>query len=217
MLNGAKVIHFKDWPNAYIPNILDEIYLKKVYEPFIKYMQDKVVLDMGCNISLFSLFAARFAKQVYAFEPAQETYTLATQNLNENGATNVTLIKKAVSTEDGKETFYINTNTTMNSLNPAVNDKQIKEEVETVRLDTFIKENNIDHIGFAKIDIEGTEDKFFVSDSFKNIVPILDSFVYEYHSWCQSPPHLINQALTDLGYEIKQIPSEATIFGAIKV
>lgn len=216
MIKTAKVIHFKDWDNSYIPNILKEIYLDKVYQPYLQYMQDKIVFDLGCNIGLFSLFAAEYAKQVYAFEPATEAYNLATANLNENEAKNVQLFKMAVSAEDGKATFHINTNTTMNSLNPAVNDHKQTEEVETVRLDTFVKESKIDHIGFMKVDVEGTEDKLFVSESFQNIVPMLDSFVYEYHNWCQSPAHLINEALNDYGYDIKQIPSEATIFGAIK-
>lgn len=216
MLTGANVIHFKDWNNSYIPNILKELYMDKVYSPYHQYMQDKVVLDLGCNLSLFSLYASQFAKHIYAFEPSTESYNLARRNLDENGAKDVTLVKKAISQENGKATFFINTNTTMNSLNPLVNDHQQTEEVETVRIDDFVKENKIERIGFAKIDIEGTEDKFFVSESFENIVPILDSFVYEYHSWCVSPPHLINQALNDLGYDVKQIPSEATIYGAIK-
>lgn len=216
MIKTAHTLHFKDWKNSYIPNILKEIYIDKIYQPFIQYMQGKTVLDLGANIGLFSLFASEFTDRIYAFEPTLETYDLATRNFNENEAKNVNLFKMAVAAEDGKEKLYINTNTTMNSLNPVVNDKQQTEEVETVRLDSFVKEFDIKQIGFAKIDVEGTEDKIFVSESFQNIVPILDSFVYEYHTWCQSPPHMINQALSDYGYDVKQIPSEATIFGAIK-
>lgn len=179
-------------------------------------MKDKVVLDMGLNIGLFSLYAAKYAKKVYGFEPSTVTHNLAKQNLFDNHVTNVELFQKAIAPETGTAKFYINTNTTMNSLNPLVNDHGATEEVSTVRIDEFVKENKIDHIGFAKIDIEGTEDKFFVSESFENIVPILDAFVYEYHSWCQSPAHIINQALQDYGYIIKQIPSEATIYGVVK-
>ncbi len=211
------VIHFNDWNNSYIPNILKEIYLDKVYEPYRKYIEGQVVLDMGCNIGLWSLYASKLASRVYSFEPAKATFDIATRNLTDNKAFTVALYQQAIAEKNGITTFYHNENTTMNSLNPAVGNKpELQEEVETVRIDTFLKDNKLDHIGFAKIDIEGTEDKFFVSESFQNIVPKLDAFVYEYHAWCQSNPQMINGALSDYGYKVVQIPSEALIFGAVK-
>lgn len=209
-------LYYNNWDNSYIPNILKEIYLDKVYQPYMSHIQDGIVFDLGLNIGLFTQFASKYAKHVYSFEPARESYELAHKNLED--CTNITLTNKAIAEKDGTMKFYRNTNSTMNSLNAFVDDKsQQVDEVETIRLDTFIKEHKIKKINFAKIDVEGTEDKLFLSESFQNIVPILDSFVYEYHSWCQSPAHLINQALEDYGYEVKQIPSEATIFGAVKI
>ncbi len=200
------VLHFNDWNNSYIPNILKEIYLDKVYEPYRKHIEGQVVLDMGCNIGLWSLYASKLAKMVYSFEPALHTASIATRNLIDNNVPNVLLHQQAIAEENGTMDFYHNENTTMNSLNPAVSNKpDLMETVKTVRIDTF-----------SKIDIEGTEDKFFVSESFQNIVPKLDAFVYEYHSWCNSNPQMINGALADYGYEVKQIPSEALIFGAVK-
>lgn len=212
------VIHFKDWNNSYIPNILKEIWLDQVYTPYLPNIKNNVVLDLGANIGLWSMFAAKHAAQVYSFEPAKETHQIALKNITDNKLQNVALYRKAVAEKDGKMKFYHNTNTTMNSLSDRLSDKpELTEDVETIRIDTFVKQEEIEHIGFAKIDIEGTEDVFFMSEAFQNIVPLLDSFVYEYHNWCNSPAHNINMALQDYGYEVKQIPSEATIFGAVKV
>ena len=218
MNKNGHVIHFKGWENSYIPNILQEIYLQKIYDPYLSGKTDAVLLDLGSNISLWSMYASPFAKQIYAFEPSKESYDIGLKNITDNGIKNVKVIKKAIAEKDGKTTFYHSVNTTMNSLNPAINTlPKLAEEVETIRLDTFVKEEKIEHIDFAKIDIEGMEDKLFTSESFKNIVPILDSFIYEWHSWSNSNPNIINFGLKELGYLVKQIPSDATIFSAVKI
>lgn len=217
-IHGAGCIHFLNWKNSYIPNILQEIYLQKIYNQFLSGKKDLTLLDLGSNIGLWSMYAAQYAKQVYAFEPAKETYDVAVKNITDNNLTNVKLIQKAIDTKDGTMTLFHNENSTMNSLSPFVNTKpENAEEVKTLRLDTFVKNEKIERIHFAKIDVEGIEDRIFASESFKNIVPVLDSFIYEWHSWSNSNPNIINGGLRDYGYEVKQIPSDATIFGCAKV
>lgn len=211
------VLHFKDWANSYIPNIVKEIYLDRVYQPFMSGKVDGVFLDIGSNIALWSLYASPFANQIYAFEPAKETYEIGLKNITDNNIKNVKVIQKAVSNKDGKTTFYHSSNTTMNSLNPAVNHlPELAEEVETISLDTFVKNEKIEHIDFMKLDVEGTEDIVLTSEGFKNIVPILDAFTYEWHSWANASPSVINDGLKNLGFVVKQIPNEATLFGATK-
>ena len=211
------VIHFGDFQNAHVPEILQEIYIQKIYEPFFVGKRDAICLDLGLNIGLWSIYASRYSSAVYAFEPASAIYQIALQNLKENGVTNVKAFQKAISNEDGKATFYHSTNETMFSMNPAVSNVKEKEEVETIRLDTFVKEQKIEHIDFAKVDIEGTESKLFTSESFKNIVPILDCMVYEYHTWDASNPSILNHGLLELGFRtIKQLSSQATVFACMK-
>lgn len=208
----AGVIHFKDWSNSHIPEILQEIYLQRIYHQYLVHKKDAIFFDLGLNIGLWSMYAAQYAKTIYSFEPAKESYDIALQNLKDNGITNVQAFQKAVSTEDGEMMLYHSTNSTMNSLKPEVNNTQVKETVATIRLDTFCTENKIEHIDFAKIDVEGSEAELFTSDSFKNIVPFLDTFIYEWHSWASSNPNLLNRGLMNYGYTIKQIPSSATLF-----
>jgi FkbM family methyltransferase len=210
------VLHFNDWNNSHISEILQEIYLQKIYSQFLIGKKDSLCLDIGCNIGLWSLYASPLVKTVFSFEPASDICKIAQKNLDENQITNVSLFQKAIAPEDGKTTLYHSTNKTMYSLNERINDNRESEEVETIRLDTFVKENKIDHIDFMKLDIEGTEDKLFTSESFKNIVPILDSFIYEWHSWSNANPNIINSGLRDMGFTIRQIPSNATIFSAQK-
>lgn len=220
------VIHFKDWNNSYIPNILKELYLDQVYAPFLHGKENLTIFDLGFNIGLFSMYAAPFAKQIYGFEPTKETFDLATKNIKDNRLNNIKLIQAAISTEDKVSTdFFHYTNSTMNSLSGDILTKAQStgnlsqtdsEKVQLMRLDTFVKQEGIKKIDFMKMDIEGEEGKVIGSQSFENITPILESLVVELHSWSGLNPQQLVTTLRDYGYYVEQIPSEATILSAIK-
>lgn len=214
------VIHFKDWDNSWIPQILKEMYIDNVYAPYLYNKTNLTILDLGLNIGLFSMFASRFAKQIYAFEPAKQTFDIAKKNIEENGLTNVKLYQKAIAKDDGTVTFWHADNTTMNSTMEIVTSKnaqgKTKEEVEAIRLDTFVGQEGITHIDFAKIDIEGTECEVIGSKSFQNIVPILESFVVEYHEWSGVNVQQLVTTIRDYGYVVNLIPAQAVILGAVK-
>ena len=98
-----------------------------------------------------------------------------------------------------------------------VNDNKVTEEVETMSLETLVKQEKIDHINFIKCDIEGSEDKLFTSESFKKVVPIVDTMIYEWHTWGSSNPNTLNAGLISLGFKtIKKLPCEATVFACMK-
>lgn len=213
------VIHFKGWENSWIPQILKEMYIDHIYAPYLYGKKDLVILDLGLNIGLFSMFAKQFAKQIYAFEPTKETFDIAKKNIEENGIKNVKLYQKAIAKDDGKTTFYHADNTTMNSMMEIVTIKnadqvnKVKEEVETIRLDTFVKQEGITHIDFMKMDVEGVEVEIIGSQSFQNIVPILDSGIVEYHEWSGFNVQQLVTTLRDYGYEVNLIPAQAVILG----
>jgi FkbM family methyltransferase len=217
-MDGNKgVIHFKDWDNSYIPNILRELYLDRVYAPYLHGKENLTIIDAGFNIGLFSLYASKYAKQIYAFEPSKETYDIGTLNLRDNNITNVKLFQKAIHTKDEKIHFYHNQNSTMNSTMAVVeNLPKIKETVQGIRFDTFVKEEKIEKIDFLKLDIEGSECAVIGSESFQKVVPILEALVVEYHSWSGVSPQQLVTTLRDYGYLVEQIPSEATILSAVK-
>lgn len=214
----AGVIHFKDWDNSYIPNILKELYLDKVYQGFLGNKENLTIIDAGFNIGLFSLYASKYAKQIYSFEPSKETYEIGLKNLKENRIKNVKLFQQAIHTKDEDIHFYHNDNSTMNSTMAVVETKpKIKETVKGIRFDTFVKNEKIEKIDFLKLDIEGSECEVIASQSFANIVPILEALVVEYHSWSGVNPQQLVTTLRDYGYLVEQIPSEAVILSAVKI
>lgn len=216
-MDGKGTIHYKDWTASYIPHILKELYIDRLYDPYLQGKKDLTIFDLGCNIGLFSIYASQYAKKIYAFEPSPESYDLAKQNFKDNKITNVELFKKAIEKENGQVEFYYNSNTTMNSTVAAVNDNsKEKELVDAIRLDDFVKQQKIDHIDFIKWDTEGNEGEVLGSKSFENIAGIVDTVVMELHSWGNYNPQQLVNTFRDYGYRVIQLPTEATVIACTK-
>jgi len=145
---------------------------------FEKFCKDKIVLDIGANIGLHTLYLSRIAKKVVAFEPQSACNYALLCNLRDNNVNNVQVYNYALG--EKKETKYFpkwaQSNNKCNfgggSLIPhyhAIGDEgtgecktnsfteYTGEQVEVITLDEL---NIQDEISFIKIDIEGYESKF---------------------------------------------------------
>lgn len=207
------VIHYKEWKGAYIPEILQEVYINKVYEPYLKGKKDLTILEAGANIGIVSMYFSQFAKKVYAIEPAKQHVDILHKNLADNNISNVTVIPKALSDKNGTTRFYHNTNTTMFSLNNAVNDKNDYEEVKTTTMDTLFEDNDIDHIDFMKCDVEGHESEIFNSEGFRKVANKIDIIVSEWHTWNKSSVNIMISSIRDAGFNFEWLHgTEASIW-----
>lgn len=131
------------------------------------------VIELGAHIGYISLYYSKLAGpsgKLYVFEPGANNLPYTRANLANSKIKNIELIEKAVSDTNGTATFYLE-NITGQS-NSLVKDYRVTKkiqtkahlglqknavEVETIRLDDFVKERNIRKIDFIKIDIEGAE------------------------------------------------------------
>lgn len=217
-------LFFRDFNNAYFPEILKELYRDRVYKDFIELpsttklglRDDLTILDIGGNVGLFTFYAYQFAKKIYTVEPSKEHFEVLNHMVKFNKMDDkVTTVNKAIANENKMMTFYHNSNTTMFSLKDAVNDKTSEpEEVEAITLDTLFTQNNIKHVDFMKLDIEGAEAEVIGGSGFEQVADKIDSLVVEYHTWSRVNPNLVINALRDYGFEVKQIPTDAVLLGA---
>lgn len=207
---------FKDFANSYIPHILKEIYLDKIYEPFLNDRKDLIIVDWGGNVGLTSFYFKDYAKEVFCVEPSKRHLECIDNLLGWNDIVNIRVCPYAISNEDGKEKFYHNQNVTMYSLEDTVNNQSDFEEVETVTAKTFIEREGIKHIDLLKMDLEGSESKVVVSDEFAELAKITDVIVGEHHSWTTMSQQQFAQALDDLGFDITWLKTEAQCFTAVK-
>ena len=140
--------------------IIDEIYVKNVYEKHYHPKRDDVVFDVGSHIGVFTLKASRFVGTggvVYAFEPCPGNFALLKQNISLNNASNVKILNKAISSQKGMLQFYID------HTNPAASSFQYAGAgvrpiaLPCITLDHVLQERDIQQVNLLKLDVEGHE------------------------------------------------------------
>ena len=125
-------------------NILDEIYLMKVYEKVRGIKKGDVVVDCGAHVGIFTIKAANAgARYVLSIEPDPINFLFLRLNVNYLGFSNVEIINVAVGEKD----------------EPA---KEItpwgRKVIIPIRsLKSLVSQYNIDQIDFLKIDVKGAE------------------------------------------------------------
>jgi FkbM family methyltransferase len=210
-----KGIFFENFKNSYIPHILKESYIDQAYEPYFRGKKDLTIVDVGANIGLTSFYFYDYAKVVYALEPSEQHMKVLKHMIAFNKMDDrIIPIKKALSHKNGTANFYHNENVTMFSLNSAVNSKDDKEEVETITFDSFFKENNITHVDFLKLDVEGSEHEIIGSEGFDKVADKIDVIMGEHHVWSGRNPEQFRAAFIDRGFDFMWIPNEAQLFVA---
>jgi len=153
-----------------------EIYIRKAYEhDNIKVKKDDVVVDLGANIGLFSLYSImNGASKVYSVEASNNTFKSLYENVKNF---NIKPLNAAIS-EGETKTFYLSNTTGSSSMYKATNNVEI---VNCITFEKFIQENNIEHINFLKIDIEGSEYEMFNKIDETYLRNNIDNIFLEYH------------------------------------
>ena len=123
-----------------------------------------IFVDVGANIGLFSLIAARLvghSGKVYAFEPGGRTYERLTNNVNLNGFNNLSSFPLALSDQDGRQPFFVSKDgfDAWNSFAiPVAGESFEHEEVRCETWDHFASEHSLlGKVTMMKLDVEGWE------------------------------------------------------------
>ena len=182
-------------------NQVREIYAYEVYKP-IKAMND-IVVDLGANVGMATLYLRKYAKKIYSLEPNPEFYESLVRNTNFD---NVVHLNYGILDKGGVFTFFSPEDGIPQTLFP-VTDKPITKNlnVQMKTIDQFMEENNIDHIDCLKIDTEGSEYPIFLGESFSKVVNKIDCIVGEGHftPGGQIFPQMIEFILKDYGFKYR--------------
>ncbi|MCF8082923.1 MAG: FkbM family methyltransferase [Deltaproteobacteria bacterium] len=152
-LRNGLVIHVSDAPEDIVTLFL--ILAKREYGLIGR---DGVILDVGANIGIFSLYACmNGAKRVYAFEPNQQAYDLLTKNVLRNNLSHKIVHRRlAITGEAGRQVKFPVNASPKNKI--IVGD--VKEDYEVVNTSTLkhvLNENKIDLVDLLKLDCQGME------------------------------------------------------------
>lgn len=161
-------------------------------------LENKTFIDIGANHGLATIILAKQnpKSKIYSFEPNPNTYIFLEKNIKDNNLDNVILFNKALHTKKGLKLIehpncsgasilsdekksmddYFKDHNLYNRLD--VNEIN----VETISLDNFLIENNINNIFLLKIDCEGSEFDILLNSKelFKKVN--IENIIGEFHN-----------------------------------
>lgn len=141
----------------------DEIFVSKTYGHASSKHWD-VVVDIGANIGLFSLFVAPYAEKVYAVEPLQDNIELLRRMVKKNKFKNIFIEESAISDTTGTKKFH-----SCEAIGEgfhwggaAINGwGKYLYDIRSYSLIDFMIKEKIEYIDLLKIDCEGEELQIF--------------------------------------------------------
>jgi FkbM family methyltransferase len=122
------------------------------------------IFDIGANTGVYALVAKTVnpSSNVYAFEPVERVFEKLEENIKLNNY-KIRAINKAVSNSDGTAVIYDTPSEHTYSVTvnenrlPSGTKEVVQTTIETITLNSFIKQNNINRVDLIKIDVETHE------------------------------------------------------------
>jgi FkbM family methyltransferase len=193
--------------------VVNEIFTKRRYDhPGFRIQPTDTIVDIGANMGIFVLWAARQATQgkILAIEPTSAIDVLR-MNVERNGLSNVVPIQAAAGIDGGK--FEIVTYPGFNIVNHHAGwrpkrwtkffiwllyrkyqSKPVLEHAQVRSLKRMLDENGIERVNYLKCDCEGGEYEIFHTlgdETFSRI----DKIAMEFHEYA---PGQHRQELVDI-------------------
>ncbi len=180
-----------------------------------------VVIDAGANFGVFSCLAATIARKgrIYSFEPVGITYDFLLKNTNKYP--NVVPYQMGLGDEDSMQKIHFNPGKLHLSIldYSGYYDDNYKEygkteEVEIIKIDSFIAKNNITKFDFLKIDTEGYEKEILLGakKSIKKFKPIIAVSAYHQFGDKEKIVEIIQSIDPNYRYELSSRGEEDLIF-----
>lgn len=140
---------------------ISKIYIKK-------YLPDNpVIIDAGANNGSDSIEMARLYRKatIYAFEPLPKVFKHLKHNTRRHK--NIKAFSLALSNKNGEQELHVSSGASIGSSSLLKPDTHLKDhpdvlfiekiKVQTVTLDEWAKQNDIDHVDFLWFDLQGSE------------------------------------------------------------
>lgn len=153
--------------------VFRSIFVRGIYDPNLIVAvnsclrKGSVFIDVGASMGYFSLLASKVVGsegRVVAVEPSSRDFTRLVDNGNINNLQNMSVHRLAVTDTDDQTVKLMVANEERSSLNTLGStfsfkglEKETVEEVRTVTIDTLVQKENLEHVDFIKLDIEGSE------------------------------------------------------------
>ena len=203
-MRGSVVVGFPESPPW---QIFQEIWRNQVYTR--RYPREwgnpRTIVDIGANIGVFSLYAARRWHQarILAFEPAPDNFHWLEKNAQLSSAWQITCRPVAVAGKSGQADFYLKEESGWHSL---IGDgAKSSITVQTTTLDAVLDETGATAIDLLKLDCEGAE--YNVLSGRESLLARTVRFVaMEYHEVSGHTVDELTKLFASVGFHTESIP-----------
>ena len=138
--------------------VISDIYMNKPYSRFLPVLREGgTVIDIGANIGVFSILAAKQNKsvKVYAYEPFKDNYSILIKNASINNLPNqINSFQMGVADKKGTRKLFIDSE---NSGGHTMYGNGEEISIKVCTLNDIFDKNKITSCDFLKIDCEGAE------------------------------------------------------------
>ena len=133
-------------------------------------LRDLVVIDVGCNVGMFSLWAEPLADQIHAIDISKENIDNLNKTIKDSKILNIETYQCGISGKTGSALIQQKT--------AAANggwrlDEAGTEGVDAYTLGDFMDVNKIEHADIVKLDVEGEEDKIVDTIPFDRVTTVI--------------------------------------------
>lgn len=167
-----------------------------------------VFVDVGANIGLYSLVAAKTAKEVIAIEPVPAVVERLRKNSELNSFTNISIFHGVASDKEGEKTLYFETINPIKSSSVVFYDASNESiQVKSFVLDFLLAGKKVD---FIKIDTDG-HDRNVIMGAKKIIEEQRPVVIFEDAGGSQPngiSRETIDEFFANAGYDITPIGSD---------
>jgi FkbM family methyltransferase len=163
-----------------------QIFLRKVYRV---EASDRIILDIGANVGLFSLYAARVAPaaRIFAVEPFPATFNRLREFVQEHRLTErITCLNHAVTGEGGVRFMRDDSVPSQQRALAAAGEPASGTPVASKTLAQLLREHSLNRVDLLKMDIEGGEYEVLLSTP-PEVLRVVRRIAVEYHGDCA--PH----------------------------
>lgn len=142
--------------------VFRQVFMNGEYDFHIPIAEPKVIVDVGSNIGLFTIFMMRkYPVATYiCLEPQPQNYDQLMKNVTEEK--NVFLLRKALWKDNNG--VLIGVDPKFGEWGASISGSDNRQKVETITMNEIFRRFNLDKIDILKIDIEGSERFVFEHD-----------------------------------------------------
>jgi FkbM family methyltransferase len=160
-----------------------QIFLRRVYRV---QPTDQVILDLGANIGVFTLYAARCAPnaKILSLEPFPSTFSRLVTNIRDHRLeSRVQCLNYAATGASGARIMPDDSVPSQRRFLASPANGRTGTEVTGITLEALLEENRLPQVDLLKMDIEGSEYEVLLSTP-QHVLPRIRRIAMEYHGDC---------------------------------